>query len=526
MAEERTKQLLLMQKQLLTVISIVLFCFFQCGCQEETSDFVSKTHGMTQAPVIFETLTKYNIKNQTLTVITNDPYNENDLFVTISEPRGLKADKTSVLTYGSGPVTASFKWYALDNLKGANGTTTVTVTDSSGNYSTLAVLIIVPGNMNEYNSNPVIDRTQTYFNQSTRELTVIADDPDKTDTLSISVTQPGGLKSDKASEVITGPGPVKALFSWSAINILIGGNGATIINISDNKGGLDEYSVQINIPGTNRPPVINTALTVYDSATRTLNIAVNDQDENDQIKVSIIEPSGLSVDKSEKTTNISNSTENLKFYWSPVNIISGASGVSTISVIDNQGATDSYTIEVNVSGFTLENDALYAVPVEINTTTDDPVTIIIATGYPASNFHTMKNIRLTVNESARFEPDSFNAGSPGGAPTDIDGLWSIMNLTSPFIIPPGGLINETNLVDYKIGLDFTLTPVNGENVTNAEGILCNFKMSFLKPGTYTLGFQTYFGQKRTFYTDKEGTEYYWGKNYNSYNGVPNTITVR
>ncbi len=510
----------------LVVLSLALFIMTQYGCQKETTEFVSKTYGMTQAPIIYETLTKYNDKTQTLTVITNDPFNENDLFITISEPRGLKADKTSVLTYGSGPVTASFKWYALDNLKGANGKTTVTVTDSTGNYSTFAVLIVVPGNMNEYNSNPVIDRTQTHFNQSTHELTVIADDPDKTDTLSISVTQPGDLKSDKSSEIITGPGPVKAIFSWSAVNTLIGGIGNSVIIVSDNKGGIDEYSIEINIPGTNRPPLINTALTVYDSTTRSLNVAVNDQDENDQITVTITEPSGLVVDKTEKTAAISNSTENIKFYWSPVNILSGGNGISSIYVTDQQGAKDDYTIEVSIPGLTFEKDALYAVPFEINTTTDVPVTIIVATGYPLENFHTMKNIRLTVNENSRVEPNSFNAGTPAGNPTDIDGFWSIMNPGSPFLIPPNGFINEATLVDLKIGLDFTLIPINAENVTNAEGMLFNFKMSFLKPGTYTLGFQTYFGEKRTFYTDKEGNEYYWGKNYNTYPGVPNTITVR
>lgn len=513
-----------MHKKLVALM--LIFGVLCSGCQKETSQFISPSGGMTQKPVIYETLTRYDESNQTLTVVTNDPFNDNDLVITVSEPRGLKADKTSVLTYGSGPATVSFRWSAVDQTKGANGVSTVTVTDSVGNYSTLSVRIFVQGLAVQANRPPSVDRTQTFFNPSTRQLTVVADDPDKADTFTISVTEPGGLDADKTSEVIKGPGPVRSVFTWTAVNTLSGGSGNSVVSVSDSHGGLDEFSVPISIPGTNRPPSINTSLTGYDAATRILNIAVTDPDQNDRITVKISKPQGLCPDRTEKNASISNSTENIKFYWAPEDILTGGKGYTGIQVTDQIGAAAFFTAEVTISGFSLEADSLYAVPVEIHTTTEDPVTIIVATGYPLNSFHTMKNVRLTVNKDARINPVSFNAGSPGGEPIDIDGFWAVMNPGSPFYIPPSGFINETNLVDYRIGLDFTLAPVNGDDVTNAQGMLFNFKMTFLKPGVYTLGFQTYFGEKRTFYTDKAGHEYFWGKNYNSYSGVPNTITVR
>ena len=93
-------------------------------------------------PVINSAVFTY--KSATLLVKVSDPNTDETLSVTVTEPLGLHADSTGKTASSTGPLAASFKWYADDPATGGTGVTTVTVSDGLGAMAQTDVEITIP----------------------------------------------------------------------------------------------------------------------------------------------------------------------------------------------------------------------------------------------------------------------------------------------------------------------------------------------------------------------------------------------
>ena len=74
--------------------------------------------------------------------------------------------------------------------------------------------------------------------------------------------------------------------------------------------------------------------------------------------------------------------------------------------------------------------------------------------------------------------------------------------------------------------EFALLPENGCDLLNEAGDLLNFQFTFSAAGTYNLGFVESTGDiRRTYYSDQDEYEYYWGDISNDHAGIAHSITV-
>ncbi len=167
--------------------------------------------------------------------------------------------------------------------------------------------------------------------------------------------------------------------------------------------------------------------------------------------------------------------------------------------------TEHFTLGVEESSQYLPG-TLYAIPAQTSAETGGTVTVRVVTGQlPAdAPLRTVYTVGLTVGSGCDYVAGSFNAGAPGGAAADVDGVWSTLSSA-----PQGFMeINEdyvgplpTDVPGQQL-LIFNVVPING-GVTTAAGDLFNFRLRFSAPGDYQLGFRDYYLYERTYYADDE-----------------------
>lgn len=172
-------------------------------------------------------------------------------------------------------------------------------------------------------------------------------------------------------------------------------------------------------------------------------------------------------------------------------------------------------------------DTLYAIPQQTSATTGEAVRIVVATGIPAGQFKFMNGVRVTFSGvEPAFVPGSYNVGAIGGTATEADGIWSAAN-PQGFLLPNDFMLSWVTYVAEldAWAIDFNVTPINSEQISSSEGALFNFAATFAKAGTVVLGFEQFHDVKRTYFSDLNSAEYYWGDISNSHTGVANSITV-
>jgi hypothetical protein len=272
--------------------------------------------------------------------------------------------------------------------------------------------------------------------------------------------------------------------------------------------------------GGNTAPQLSTTV---DNAAGTITVGVIDAD-GDDVTVVATPPAGLTVDNASQTAT--GGSGDLVFTFSATDPIAGGSGDVTFAADDGNGGTANATATITIGGATLAADTLYAIPLQSSVAAGDPVTIVVATGVPASPFQYVNGTRVLAPDTSGFTyvDNSFNVGVPGGQAGDVDGIWSDMN-PSGFLLAPDSFIQETP-VGNQTALDFNVTPLGGNDLTTSEGALFNFQATFSTPGTYQLGFQQFETVDRTYYTDvNTAPARYWGDITNVHAGVNSTVTV-
>jgi hypothetical protein len=73
--------------------------------------------------------------------------------------------------------------------------------------------------------------------------------------------------------------------------------------------------------------------------------------------------------------------------------------------------------------------------------------------------------------------------------------------------------------------DFNITPIGGSNLTGVGGTLFNAQFTYATPGNHAIGLQEFFGVKRTYYSEGNLTEYFWGDSTNNVPGAANSVVV-
>lgn len=266
-------------------------------------------------------------------------------------------------------------------------------------------------------------------------------------------------------------------------------------------------------PTPNQPPLIESA--VYNMATRTLTVTVSDPDDGEELWVSVTEVPGLGVDATGKYA-AATGPFTADFVWNAEDLLAGGAGVTTVSVTDSQGGLQATTeVPVSVPAFPLAADTLYALPLQTRVATDEPVTVLVATGVPADPLQFVNGVGLTIESDAAKVPNSYDPGALGGGWSEADGFWGDMAPGGGFLLPPDNFIVATDIGGGRERWDFNVTPIDGSEATGASGALFSYQFTFSSAGTKTFGFQDVSGVKRTYYSDTAGNEYFWGDIANS-----------
>jgi len=168
-------------------------------------------------------------------------------------------------------------------------------------------------------------------------------------------------------------------------------------------------------------------------------------------------------------------------------------------------------------------DALLALAAPTTVAVGEPVTVIVLTTVPAHPLQFINGIGLTIESDADVVPGSFNIGAMGGATAEADGYWIAM-APSDFLWQPADALLPVYLGHGRCRWDFNVTPVGGSDQTTASGALFNVQFTFSTPGVKTFGFLEVDGAsvKRTYYSDGDGNEHFWG---NMSNEQAPTVTV-
>jgi len=417
-------------------------------------------------------------------------------------------------------------------LEDASGDPHVTTTDG---FYTVAPL----------NRDPKIHGAASYFDTLTRTLLVTASDPDK-DQLTCQLSLPPGLLDAGGSHTNVAKGIWTFSYHLQCANPAVGQNCAVQAAVEDPYGGLAAAQLAVSIPpqageqeqpedpGTeteeedpiiitgNHPPEIDASATSYDQDTRILTVKASDPD-GDELHCAVSEPYGLAADAVEKEMGLSGT---VMFNWSADNLFTDRSGITTITVDDRRGGTDTLAVGVVVPGTALPVDTLIATPLVDSVPVDTPVTIVVATGVPASPFQYLNGVGITIDSDAEYVAESFNVGEPGGGVGDVDGIWGEMNPAGGFLLPPENFIQAKAVSSDRERWDFNLTPVSGSALTEAAGALFCFKFQFSTPGVKTLGFEQGSGKiSRTYYSHGVGINHLWSDINNDGSVVRNSIIV-
>jgi hypothetical protein len=253
---------------------------------------------------------------------------------------------------------------------------------------------------------------------------------------------------------------------------------------------------------------------------------IADPDGWDSLLAELTLPAGWIADATERWMEIAGDEAVAEFYIYPEDIIAGAGELGvTVSDPATPAIQSDYDTLVYDSMITLDEGVLAAIPLQRHVLVDGYTYVQVICGDfpPDKPFMYMNGVGVTVDKGAEYVDGTFNVGVRGGSMLDNDGIWANVDGDS-FLLPALFIIQENDLGNGRVRIDFNVTPIGGEEVTTG-GALFNFALSFDKPGTYTLGFQEYMDVKRTYYSDTNSTEYSWADISNDYPGVPNTITV-
>jgi hypothetical protein len=268
-------------------------------------------------------------------------------------------------------------------------------------------------------------------------------------------------------------------------------------------------------PGPNLAPVIRSAWFEY--ASDTLYVDARDVNTEDTLRVSVTEPLAFHVDETPKDYPIRQVVA--EFYWTADEPVDGRYGTTHVTLEDGLGLSDETDVFL---GF-LEPDALYAIPLHTSVQVGEPVRIVVATGQLPNPFFDLCLASVTVEAGASLVADTMNAGTIGGIHNERDGIWPAANLP---LLTVSSLIGGIDIGSGRERWEFFAHPGPGPDLQDAAGDLFNFEFTFDAPGTYVLGFQDITGiVGRTYYSDWDEFEYFWGDISNSHAGFPNSIVV-
>jgi hypothetical protein len=133
---------------------------------------------------------------------------------------------------------------------------------------------------------------------------------------------------------------------------------------------------------------------------------------------------------------------------------------------------------------------------------------------------------VNYSNLASYKQDSFNIGAPGGSSTFGDGVWSLSNPDQGFLTAKDEWLREQIDFGDRRMLAFNITPLNGSQMSNVEGELLNFSLSFSEPGIYSVELTETYQILQTYYQDTAGTKRRWGTINRGAAGVPRLVYVR
>ncbi len=323
----------------------------------------------------------------------------------------------------------------------------------------------------------------------------------------ISLDMGGGTTSD-VSEDAPATNPFTQTFTMVNPSAADSATYTYKVTVTDSLGVSSTATATYSIePTPNSTPVIESA--VYPKATSTLLVTVSDPDDNETLTVDVTVPEGLAVDAASKVASATGPLT-ASFVWRPADFIAGGSGTTTVTVTDSAGATASTGVEISFP-LTTVADTLYAIPSPTSVAVGEPVTVVVITSVPAHPIQFINAIGLTMPDDSSFVPSSINYGAIGGSATAVDGFWAAMN-PGGFMLQPDDLMVPTPIGGGRERWDFNITPLGGSNQTTDSGALFNVQFIFSTPGVKTFSFQEAdaASTKRTYYSDGEGNEYFWG----------------
>lgn len=264
-------------------------------------------------------------------------------------------------------------------------------------------------------------------------------------------------------------------------------------------------------PWDREAPVITSA--IYTEPL--LTVAVSSGEDGAVLTVNVTVPEGLAVDAASK---IASQTGPLTatFVWHAADMFTGGSGMSTVTVTDEYGLTDTTTVEIVAIGVVPLADTIFAVPLQPAVSVNETATIIVVTGPTANPFHYLVGCNVTYPTWVHYVADSEDPGIPGGGWDVPDGVWGPGGVdTDTFLTGPEPFIFDQEKSDFGIDgrhrYETSIVPLGGNDVTGISGALFNFEVEFDQAGTAAFGFiEAQAPIDRTYYRDGSNNDYYWG----------------
>lgn len=167
---------------------------------------------------------------------------------------------------------------------------------------------------------------------------------------------------------------------------------------------------------------------------------------------------------------------------------------------------------------------LLAIPEETVIHVDEPVLVTVKCGdFPQQQ--PMHNVffDLLIPESADYVSNSFNVGAPGGAKTELDGIWATFDDPVPgwFDVPDALIYFGSSSIPGMKRAALCGTPL-GDSLTTTGGDIVNMQFTFSQPGEYEMGFLPWEDGGDTYYTNCELEEFLF---YDASNDDAPSITV-
>ncbi|MEZ5336900.1 MAG: hypothetical protein R3F46_01440 [bacterium] len=280
-------------------------------------------------------------------------------------------------------------------------------------------------------------------------------------------------------------------------------------------------------------------IAVEGAGSDSLSVSISDSDQAGY-SLQVAVPDGMSTD-TRQLSLVSGMGNPVELHFRSSDIFAAVSGEAVISITRDAQVLESRRVMVQSPALQLEDDTLYAIPLQTEAAVGEAVRVLIATGDLTQSGLTSINTELRVDGAWNYVADSFNLGEPGGARLDPDGFWEgivsqkqtwLLGADEAGIQPtyfdPAG--SEYSRLSILLGMtDFSIGPIS------EGGVVYSFQLSFDEPGTYTLDFNDVVGKTlRTYYNnaveDIEGnalvpTNHFWADISNQHDGLPNSITV-